>query len=271
CRLHRVPVERRAALAQRRPRRLVAERALDTRLIEGPRRDTERGCSFVVAGQVGVEHGRVVGRDRALNAGGDETGQRMLGEASAGPSAQVGNRAGTAHRPAPGDLTDEAGIVLGANAMTQAVGAEHVERSAHRGRPDDLPGVRHRAQAFGLRQRERRLVGLWRILGLEPAEADADDAAVAVARGPTNGGDRLVERVATWNVRCQSHFDAVPLAGLLGPTTDALEHLLPVEAATDAFGRREDAFDVDGAVLLRLGSVVDDDLMEVGLALKRVR
>jgi hypothetical protein len=56
------------------------------------------------------------------------------------------------------------------------------------------------------------------------------------------------------------------LAGLLGPSADALEYLLPVDAATNALGRGEDAFDVNGAVLLRLGGVVDDHLVEVGLA-----
>lgn len=84
--------------------------------------------------------------------------------------------------------------------MAKAVGAERLERATHRGRPDDFAGVRNRAQPFGFRQRERRLVWLRRVLRLEPTETDADDSALALAGGPTNCRDGLVERVAAWDI-----------------------------------------------------------------------
>src|SRR5947209_424777 len=62
-------VEDTADLAQPVARLLVAQRACDAGLEGGARRETERGGRLVVARQVGVEHRRVVGRDRAADAG----------------------------------------------------------------------------------------------------------------------------------------------------------------------------------------------------------
>ena len=61
------------------------------------------------------------------------------------------------------------------------------------------------------------------------------------------------------------------LAGLVCAVAVAGEDLVPVDAAPGALGRREDPFDVDGAVRGRLCRVVDHDLAEVLLALERVR
>src|SRR5689334_16588897 len=83
------PVEGLADPPQPRPRLLVAERSLDARLVERARVEAERGGGLVVAAEVGVEHRRVVGRDRAADAGGDEARQRMLGEARDGAGAEV--------------------------------------------------------------------------------------------------------------------------------------------------------------------------------------
>src|SRR4051794_9019781 len=53
---------------------LVAEGPVDACLVEGAGIQAERGRSLVVAAEVGVEHRRVVGRDRAENAGRREPG-----------------------------------------------------------------------------------------------------------------------------------------------------------------------------------------------------
>src|SRR5260370_41672934 len=55
------------------PGRLVAEGAVDAGLVEGARVEPERGRGLVVALEVGVEHRRIVGRDRAAHPGCDES------------------------------------------------------------------------------------------------------------------------------------------------------------------------------------------------------
>src|SRR5579871_4151175 len=72
------PLVRFADLAQPRAGRVVAERAGDAGLVCGLRREAEGGGRLVVAGEVGVEHRGVVGRDRAAHAGRDELRQRVL-------------------------------------------------------------------------------------------------------------------------------------------------------------------------------------------------
>ena len=67
--------------------------------------------------------------------------------------------------------------------MADAIRLEGVERSPDGNRPCHLACVRHGAEALGLRQRERVGVRLGRVLGLEPAETDADDSALAVGGG----------------------------------------------------------------------------------------
>src|SRR5581483_5953320 len=95
----------------------VAESAGETGLEGGARRDSERGGSFVVAGQVGVEHGRVVGRDRAADACGDELWQRMLLEGAHDSGADVGEWTNVEHRSAPRQLGHETGVLDRADAV----------------------------------------------------------------------------------------------------------------------------------------------------------
>ena len=64
---------------------------------------------------------------------------------------------------------------------------------------------------------------------------------------------------------------AVQLTGLVRPVAVAGVDLVPVDAAPGAFGRREDALDIDGTVRGRLARVVDDDLAEVLVAPERIR
>src|SRR4051812_46579297 len=67
------PVVRLADLTHPRLRLLVAQCAQDAGLVEVARIEAEAGGRLVVAREVGVEHRRVVGRDRAAEAGCDET------------------------------------------------------------------------------------------------------------------------------------------------------------------------------------------------------
>src|SRR4051794_11077421 len=106
-----VPVVGLADLSETRPRLGVAEGSREPRSVCGPGRDSERGGRLVVARQVGLEHRRVVGRDRAADARGDELRQRVLLERANDASADVGERADVEHGAAAGELGDETGIL----------------------------------------------------------------------------------------------------------------------------------------------------------------
>src|SRR5512135_963916 len=102
----------------------VAEGADDARLEERPRIQAERGRRLVVARQIRVEHRRVVGRHRAADAGRDEPGQRVLLERAHGARAEVRERADVEHGAAVGELADEHGVLLGADAVAEPVGLQ---------------------------------------------------------------------------------------------------------------------------------------------------
>src|SRR5579864_62487 len=136
------PVERGPDLPQALLRRGVAERSGDARVIERARIEAERGRGLVVAGEVGVEHRRVVGRDRAEDAGGDEAGQRVVVEARDRARAQVRERADVEDGAARGELADEARILLRPDAVTEPVRIEALERAAHRRCAGNLARVR---------------------------------------------------------------------------------------------------------------------------------
>jgi hypothetical protein len=70
----------------------------------------------------------------------------MLVERADHAGAQVRDRADVEHDLPVGELVDQAGVLGGADAVTQAVGAELLQRAANRGRPRDLAGVRHRGE-----------------------------------------------------------------------------------------------------------------------------
>src|SRR5206468_10328486 len=112
---------------------------------------------------------------------------------------------------------------------------------------------------------------LRRILRLEPAEPDADGAALAVARGPLDRRPRLLLAEAARDVRGQPDLHPVQLSRLLRAVADALEDVLPRAPVPDALRGAEDALDVDGAVRRGLGRIVDDHLPVVALSLERVR
>ena len=131
--------------------------------------------------------------------------------------------------------------------------------------PGRLPGVRDGGHAAVAGQREHLGVGLGRELGLEPAQPEPDDAAVAVGDGVPGGQLGHVHGVAARDVGRQPDLHAVPLAGLLGAVAEAGEDLVPAAPAADGLGRGEDALQVDRAVAGRLGGVVHHDLAEVAL------
>ena len=183
------------------------------------------------------------------HAGGDELRQRVLLERGDDAGAEVRERADVEDGAAAGELRDEAGVLDRADPVAQPVGAERLERAAHRRGAGDLAGVRHRAEAERARERERGRVRLRRELRLEPAEPDPDDAPVAVPRRVPHDLLAPARRVdAAVDVRRQPHLDAVQLARLLGAVAVAAEDLVPVDAARDALGRAEDRLEVDGAV-----------------------
>ncbi len=133
--------------------------------------------------------------------------------------------------------------------------------------------MRHRGEPERARECERRLVRLGRELGLEPAEADAHDAAVAETSSPLDGQARLLLGEAARDVRSQSNLDAVALARRVRAVADPSVDLVPGAAAPDAaLGRAEDPLEVDAAACaLGLLRIVDDDLSEVGGGPQRVR
>ena len=131
--------------------------------------------------------------------------------------------------------------------------------------------MRHRGEPELAREVERPLVWLRRVVGLEPPEPDAEHAAVAVLGRVPHGLLRILERVAADDVRREPHLDPVQLARLLRAVAIAAEDLVPVHPAPHALGRRENPFQVDGAVRSRLGRVLDDDLAEVLRGPERIR
>src|SRR5689334_22797228 len=116
----------------------------------------------------------------------------MVGQVRDGPRPQIGERADVEDGAPGGELAHEPGILLGTDAVPQPVGAERLERAANGSGAGNLARVRDRAEAERARECEDLRVRLGRELRLEPAEADRDDAAVAVTRRPLHGGARLL-------------------------------------------------------------------------------
>ena len=187
----------------------------------------------------------------------------MLLERTDRARAEVRERADVENRAAARELGHQAGILHRADPVAQPVGAEGLESAAHRRRPGDLAGMRHRGEAERLREREGRLVRLRRELRLEPAEPHSEHSPVAVFRGVADDLLGLLGRGAAEDVRCESHLDAVQLARLHGAVAVAAEDLVPGDAPHHALGRREDCLEVDGPVRRGLGGVAGHDLAEV--------
>ncbi len=155
------------------------------------------------------------------------------------------------------------GVLDGADAVAQPVGLEEMDSVPDRVRRAQLAGVRHGAEAAVARAPEDVLVEMRRILELERAETDTDDASVAVADGVAQAVVHLFRRGVPREIRSEPHLEAVRLARLLDAVAEALVDRLPRHAAAHELQRREDAFDIDGAVLHRLAGVVDGDPPEV--------
>jgi hypothetical protein len=155
--------------------------------------------------------------------------------------------------------------------VSHPVGAELLERTADGSRPSDLARVRDGGEPQLAREHEDGLVGLGRVLGLEPAEAHSDHAAIAVLAGVADDLLGPVELRAAVDVGREAHLDPVQLPCLLGAVAVAAEDLVPTDPALDALGRREDRLEVHRAVGGRFRGVVDDDLAEVLLGAQGVR
>src|SRR5947208_17196212 len=106
----------------------------------------------------------------------------------------------------------------------------------------------HRRESELGRERERRLVRLGRVVGFQPAEADAEHAAVSVLRRVADGFFRVLQRIAPDDVRGQADLDSVAFARFLRTVAVAAEDLVHVDPAPYPLGRREDALEVHGAV-----------------------
>src|SRR6266540_6245396 len=140
----------------------------------------------------------------------------MLGERAHRARAQVRDRADVEHGAPVGELPNEAVVLDGADAVPQAVGPQRLEGAPDRGRARVLARVRDRAEALGACERERALVGLWRVFGLAPAEADGDDAPLSIGGRVTDDRLGLFQRRTAEDVRREANRDAVQLLRLLG-------------------------------------------------------
>ena len=122
----------------------------DAGLVEVARIEAERAGRVVVPGQIGAEHGRVVGRDRAAERRRRRGAAADARRATRPPScagSRSGRRRGRSGRSA--SSRDERGILDGADPVPDPLGAERVERAADRRRAGDLAGVRHRGETLG--------------------------------------------------------------------------------------------------------------------------
>src|SRR5438094_531072 len=79
-RCYRLPGETAVEALEAGPGAAVAERCGERGPVQGARAESERFGRRVLAGEVGVEHDRVVGRDRATDARLDQARQGVLGE-----------------------------------------------------------------------------------------------------------------------------------------------------------------------------------------------
>ena len=130
------------------------------------------------------------------------------------------SRPGTRRRRCPraASSSSSAGIVDGADAVPEPVGAERVERAADRRDAFGLAGVRYRTEPAVLRDAERGRERLGREPGLAAAEPDGDDAAVAVLDRVARGLDRGLEREAARDVGRQPDLDAVVSVASTAPS-----------------------------------------------------
>src|SRR6059058_2238743 len=141
------PLELVADLPKAGQRRRVAEGALEPGRVEVARLEPERAGGGVVLGQVGAEHRRVVGGDRAECARADQLWQRVLGEIADDTRSQIREGTDVEHDPAVDDLLEKPRVLDGANAVAHPLRAERLERAANRLRSGGLPSVRNGCQA----------------------------------------------------------------------------------------------------------------------------
>src|SRR6266851_5847190 len=147
--------------------------------------------------------------------------------------------------------------------MAETIGLKALDGPADRRPAGHLSRVRSRADAAVPRDPEGGFERLRRVLRFAPAEADRDDAAVAILDRVARGFDRGLEAEATRNVGRQPHLDTVLLRRFDRSVAEAGEDLVPGSAAAHAFCGSEDAIDVDGAVRGSFLRVRHDDLTKI--------
>src|SRR3954463_2832664 len=106
-----IPVERLADGAQALARAGVAEGTLQPCFEETSGLEPERARSGVVAGEVGSEHRRIVGGDRAQDGGLAQPPQGVLFPRRRGAGEDVGDRTDVEHDPAFGELAQQLDVV----------------------------------------------------------------------------------------------------------------------------------------------------------------
>ena len=177
--------------------------------------------------------------------------------------AQIARRRDVADDAARRDLGQQGGVLDGAHAVPQAIGAQDVEGGPQRVRPGRLSGVRRGPEPALAGDREGPRKQLRRIQRLAAAEADTHDAALAEPHRPLRHDLTALRGKIARDVRGEAYLHPVPLTRLIRPGAVALEDLLPGRPPPRRLRRREDRLDVHATLRGRLRRVVHDDLVEV--------
>lgn len=130
--------------------------------------------------EVRSEEGRVVRGKGAEDAGGHQVWERMLLERAYGADAEVGDRADVEDGSPVGELAHQAGVVHGADTVTDPVRPEPLEGIADRVDTGELSGMGYRGEAVFARETKDVLERCRWVLDFRPSEAHPDDSPVSV-------------------------------------------------------------------------------------------
>ncbi len=217
----------------------------------------------VVAG-VAAEVGRVVGVDGAHQAGVQHGGQRMLGEGVDGAQPDVGQRAQGQRDPLAHQPLDQRRVLQAAQAVVDALDAEHVERLGDVLRRALLAGVRDPAQPEG----RGRLVDLAELrrgmADLGGVQADAGDP-VEVGLGQMQCLERRLGGLVAQEAHDQPGGDAVPFLAAAERPPQSLDHRVHADAPGQVGLRIEEDLGVPHALRGGAGQIGVGEVREVPL------